>query len=99
MVIKSYQTVLVGEFDIVNADTVVALVGDTFDGSSLENAYHDTTFSVIFSALPLDEAVASRLVIVIASGSDGRADWRKRFWSQLNNSQTVRDRPYVSIGN
>ena len=29
----------------------------------------------------------------------GRMDGRKRFWSQLNNSKTVRGRPYVSIGN
>ena len=45
--------------------------------------------------LPLDEAVASRAVFVIASGSDGRAE---RLWSQLNNSKTVRDRPYASMG-
>ena len=31
--------------------------------------------------LPLDEAIASRAVFVIVSGSDGR----KRFLSQLNN--------------
>ena len=37
--------------------------------------------------LPLDEAIASRAVSVIVSGSDGRADGRKRFWSQLNNSK------------
>ena len=35
--------------------------------------------------LPLDEAVVSRAVVVIVSGSDGRAVGRKRFWSQLNN--------------
>ena len=28
----------------------------------------------------------------------GRADVRKRFWSQLNNSKAARDRPYVSMG-
>ena len=44
--------------------------------------------------LLLDETVASRAVFVIVSGSDG---W-KRFWSELNNSKTVRDRPYVSFG-
>ena len=32
---------------------------------------------VIF--LPLDEAVASTVLFVITSGSEGRADWRKRF--------------------
>ena len=47
----------------------------------------------LFPFLPLDEVVASRAVFVIVSRSDGR----KRFWSQLNNSKTVRDRPYVSI--
>ena len=38
--------------------------------------------------LPLDKAVASRVVFVIISGSDGR----KRFCSQPNNSKAVRDR-------
>ena len=38
--------------------------------------------------------VASRVVFVIVSGSDGR----KPFWRQLNNSKMVTDRPYVSIG-
>ena len=40
----------------------------------------------VSQSLPLDEAVASRAVFVVVSGSDGRADWLKRFWSQLNNS-------------
>ena len=44
--------------------------------------------------LPLDEAVASRVVTVIIYRSDG---W-KRLWSQQNNSKMVRDIPYVSIG-
>ena len=48
--------------------------------------------------MPLDEAIASRAVFVIVSGSDGRTGGRKRFWSQLNNSKTVIDRSYVSIG-
>ena len=39
------------------------------------------------SFLPLDEAIASRAVLVVVSGSDVRADGRKRFWSQLNNSK------------
>ena len=44
--------------------------------------------------LPLDEAVASRVVFVIVFGADGRG----RFWGQLNNSKkTVKYRPYVSI--
>ena len=42
--------------------------------------------------LPLDEAMASRAVFVIASWSDGRVEGRKRFWSQLNNPKAVRDR-------
>ena len=46
--------------------------------------------------MPLDEA--SIAVFVIVSGSDGRADGRKRFWSQLNSSKTVRVRPYMSMG-
>ena len=53
------------------------------------------TFSAVqqppaISFLPLDEAVASRAVFAIVSGSDGRADGRtagrKRCWSQLNKS-------------
>ena len=44
--------------------------------------------------LSLDEAIASSAVFVIVSGSDGR----KRFWSHLNNSKTVRYIIYVSIG-
>ena len=35
--------------------------------------------------LPLDEAIASGVVFVIVSGSDGRVGGRKRFLSQLNN--------------
>ena len=46
------------------------------------------------SFLPLDGAIAFRVAIVILSGSDGR----KRLSSQLNNSQTVRDRPSVPMG-
>ena len=41
----------------------------------------------VYWLLPLDEAIASRAVFVIVSASDGRADGRKRFWSQLNNSK------------
>ena len=37
--------------------------------------------------LLLDEAVASKTVFVIVTWSDERADGRKRFWSQLNNSK------------
>ena len=48
--------------------------------------------------LPLDEAIASRAVFAIVSGSGWQTGGRKRFWSQLNNSNTVRDRPYVSMG-
>ena len=40
--------------------------------------------------LPLDETVASTAVFVVVS----RANGRKRFWGQLNNSKAVRDRPY-----
>ena len=45
-----------------------------------------------YNFLPLDEAIAYTAVFVIVL-SDGR------FWIQLNNSKTVRDRPYaMSIG-
>ena len=44
--------------------------------------------------MPLDEAIASRAVFVIVSGSDGRAE---TLLGQLNNSKTVRDRPYVCV--
>ena len=43
--------------------------------------------------LPLDEAV-----FVIVSESDGRTGERKLFWSQLSNSNMVRDRPYALMG-
>ena len=43
------------------------------------------------------EALASRVVVVIVSGSGGRTGGRTRFWSQLKNSKAVADRPYVSI--
>ena len=43
--------------------------------------------------LLLNEPIASRVVIVILSGSDGR----NCFWSQLNKFKTVIDRPYVSM--
>ena len=46
-----------------------------------------------FPVFAAREAIASRAVFVIVS----RAGGRKRFWSQLNNSKTVRDRPYVSM--
>ena len=49
--------------------------------------------------LPLDEAVASRAVFFIVSGSEGRTGRRKRFWSQLYNSKNGKKyRPYVSMG-
>ena len=47
-----------------------------------DNAWYIDLFT---SFLLLDEAVASRAVFVIVSGSAGRADGRKRFWSQPNN--------------
>ena len=50
------------------------------------------------SFLPLYETVASGAVFDIVSGSGRRADGWKCFWSQLNNSKTIRDRPHVSIG-
>ena len=46
----------------------------------------------IYPFLPLDEAIASRAVFVIIFESGGR----KCFWSQPNNSKTVRDRPCVN---
>ena len=36
----------------------------------------------LLPSLPLEEATASRATFVIVSGSDGRADERKCFWSQ-----------------
>ena len=51
--------------------------------------------SPVFDILPLDEAVASRDVFVIVSGSDGRAGGRKRLWCQLNNSKTVKKIDYM----
>ena len=45
--------------------------------------------------LAIDEAIASRVVIVIMSGSDGQAE----MLLELNNSKPVIDRQYVSIGN
>ena len=44
---------------------------------------------------PLDEAISSRAVIVIVSGREGQAE---TFLEPANNSKTVGDRPYVSIG-
>ena len=60
----------------------------------LGNSYSKVPI-VISSFLPLDEVIVSRAVFVIVFGSDGR----KHLWSQLNNPKTVRDRPYVSMGN
>ena len=40
--------------------------------------------------LSFEEAIASRAALVIVSGTDGRADGRKRFWSQLNNTKAVK---------
>ena len=48
------------------------------------------------------QAVAPRAVSLIVSGLDERtgerADGRKRFWNQLNNSTTVTDKPHMSMG-
>ena len=38
----------------------------------------------------LYEAIASRAVIVIVSGSDRLVGGRKRFWSQINNKKPVK---------
>ena len=75
-------------------DTVMILKCHGQTVPEFQSAEPDTAIAF----LPLDEAIASRAVFVIASGSDGRTGGRKRYWSQLNNSKTVRDRPYVSIG-
>ena len=42
-------------------------------------------FAIRDVLLPLDKA--SRAVFVTVSGSDGLADGREHFWSQLNNSK------------
>ena len=44
-----------------------------------------TTLSKLSRFLQLDDAIASRAVFVTVSGSDGRADGRKCFLSELNN--------------
>ena len=61
-----------------------------------EVAFKDCNTFLI--CLPLDEVIASKAILVIVSGLDGRTDGRKRFWNHLNNSKTVRDRQYVSMG-
>ena len=45
------------------------------------------TTEMLLLLLPFDEAVASIAVVVIASGSDGRASERKRLLGLLNNSK------------
>ena len=50
-----------------------------------------SVYLLLLLLLPLDEALASRTVFVIVSG-------RKCFWSQLNNSKTVTDGPYMLMG-
>ena len=62
----------------------------------LEYKYRNLFIEAYRTFLPLDDAIASRIVFVIASGSGGRADGRKRFWNQLSNSKPVRDRPSVN---
>ena len=47
---------------------------------------NDDTNKSYLSLLSLDEAIASRGVLVIVSGNDRQ----KRYWSQLNNDKTVR---------
>ena len=59
---------------------------------SVHNRLRNDSFSVGYT-LPLDEAMAPRAVILIVSGSDGRAETL-----QLNNSQTVRDDLHCVIG-
>ena len=57
-----------------------------FKRSILKESANSTPVARQF--LPLDEAIASRVVVVIASGSDGH----KCFWSQLTITQpTERD--------
>ena len=59
------------------------------------NGVHQTATDTQF--LPLDEAIASRAVFVIMSGSDVRAETLFEP-AMLGNSKTVADRPYVSMG-
>ena len=66
------------------------LVGDIRKLLKITRVYISKRF------LLLDEAVASRVIFVIVSGSGGRAE--ERFWSQLNNSKTVRHRSYALMG-
>ena len=73
------------------------------NGWSLTNMSLGTLFHNLL--LPLDKAVASRAVSVIVSWSDRRADRRAGGRtetllepSQLNNSKTVRYKPYVPMG-
>ena len=53
-----------------------------------------------FSSLELVfRRLLSSWAVIVISVSDwlGQTDGRKRFWSHVNNSKTVRDRPYVSM--
>ena len=71
------------------APDVSLMQNNTADSHSLN------TLVIRLAFLLLNKAIASRAVIVIVSDSDGG---QKRFCSQLNNSKTVRDRPYASVG-
>ena len=66
-------------------------------GEIVINNKVDKSISSTVRFLPLGEAIASRAVFVAVSESDGQAGGNT-FWSQINNSKTVRDRPYISIG-
>ena len=46
-----------------------------------------------FTFLPLSKVIASRVVFVIVSRSDGRME---TLWSQLNNSETLTDGPCIN---
>ena len=66
---------------------------DEFDAIVLGTGVDVVIRFVVVIFIVHDEAEDSGAVFVIVSRSDGQVDGRqKRFWSQLNNSKTVRDR-------
>ena len=60
---------------------------------NVRSAYQLVDFFVVFAARQSDSfysGICHRIRV-------GLAESQKRFWTQLNSSKTVRDRPYVSI--
>ena len=81
---------------LLRTDTVFVGIGDMLSAFCLTSSNETILHTALerLPSLPVDDAIASRVVIVIVSGSEGR----KRFGRQLNISKTVRDRPHVSMG-